>query len=606
MKAIEENTLIDDRYLVVSRVGSGGMADVYCADDQHLGRKVALKILHSRFAQDREFVERFRLEASHAAGLQHPNVVGIFDRGEFDGTYYIAMEYLEGETLKARLAAGLSVPEALRIARQVLAAARYAHKRGVIHRDIKPHNVIVDHEGNAKVADFGIARAGGSEITEVGSIRGTAQYLSPEQAQGKQAEAPSDLYSIGVVIYEMLTGRVPFEADSAVAVALKQVSETPEPPSKLNPDVSPALDAVVMRALEKDPARRFENADEFLTALDRAEANPTAPGEQTARFEPVSEAQLAAASGAGAGEPRQRSWRWIAIVGGIVLIATLGAWLVTRPGTVEVPPVTGQPVGLATQVLEGRGLNVEIRTVRRQTARDTVLEQSPPAGHEVKEGSTIVLTVSAGPGTVEVPKVTGLRERHARERLSELFQVKVEEEFSDRFEEGIAIGTQPEEGVEVPTGSTVTLITSLGVELIAVPDVTGRTREQAEVTLADAGLEARVEERSSTEPEGRVLDQSPLPGTEVERGDRVTIFVSSGEFEIADVVGEREPVAVRRLEAQGLRVSIEETPVASNRRVGQVIEQDPPGGTQVSRGGRVTLTVGSSAEDELQEEEELF
>jgi serine/threonine-protein kinase len=244
--------------------------------------------------------------------------------------------------------------------------------------------------------------------------------------------------------------------------------------------------------------------------------------------------------------------------------------------------------------------------VRRQTARDTVLEQSPPAGREVKEGDTVVLTVSSGPGTVEVPKVAGLSERRARERLEELFRVKVEERFSDRFEEGTAIGTRPEEGVEVPTGSTVALIVSLGVELVSVPNVTGRTQAQAEVSLADAGLDVRVEERSSFEPEGKVLDQSPLPGTEVERGERVTIFVSSGEFEVVDVVGEREDVARRRLETQGLRVSVEREPVASNRQIGRVIEQSPPGGTMTSRGSRVVITVGISAEEELDAEEELF
>jgi serine/threonine protein kinase len=247
---IREGTVLDDRYRIVRRIGSGGMADVWLAEDTHLQRQVALKILHFRFAQDKEFVERFRREAEAAAGLQHPNVVGVFDRGEVDRTYYIAMEYLEGRSMKELIDAGLTPDEAVRIVRQILEAARFAHRRGVIHRDFKPSNVIVDSEGKATVTDFGIARAGVSEITQTGSVMGTAHYLSPEQAQGLEVGETSDLYSIGVLLYEALTGKVPFEGDSAVAVALKQVSQSPQRPGALNPAVSPALDAVVMRALE--------------------------------------------------------------------------------------------------------------------------------------------------------------------------------------------------------------------------------------------------------------------------------------------------------------------------------------------------------------------
>ena len=251
------------------------MADVWCAEDTMLDRRVALKFLHERFAQDAQFVERFRREASAAAGLQHPNVVGVFDRGTYDGTHYIAMEYVEGPSLNDLIHRGLSVGEALEIVRQVLAGARYAHANGIVHRDLKPQNVLVDAEGRARVTDFGIARAGVSEITQTGSVLGTAQYLSPEQAQGLPVTATSDIYSIGVLLYEALTGRVPFEAESPVTVALKQVSERPRPPSELNPAVSRALDAVVLKALAKDPANRFASAEEFLAALDAAEADPS-------------------------------------------------------------------------------------------------------------------------------------------------------------------------------------------------------------------------------------------------------------------------------------------------------------------------------------------
>src|SRR5450631_2824899 len=266
---IDPETIIDGRYRVISRLGSGGMADVYLAEDQLLGRRVAVKVLHHHFAEDQEFVERFRREASSAAALSHPNIVGIFDRGEWNGTYYIAMEYVAGRPLKdlVRDQGPLEPAAAIDIVLQILQAARVAHKRGVIHRDLKPHNVILDDEGRARVTDFGIARAGASDMTLTGSIMGTAQYLSPEQAQGLAVSASSDLYSIGVILYELLTGVVPFEGETAVAIAFKQVSAVPRPPSTLNPALPYGLDVIVLRALAKDPAQRFADADEFIAAL---------------------------------------------------------------------------------------------------------------------------------------------------------------------------------------------------------------------------------------------------------------------------------------------------------------------------------------------------
>ena len=291
MSEYEAGSTIDGRYRVLSRIGAGGMADVYLAQDEQLGREVAVKLLHRRFSEDPAFVERFRREAQAAASLQHPNVVSVFDRGSFDGTYYIAMEYLPGRSLKQliREEAPLEPGRAVDLTVQILKAARFAHRRNVIHRDLKPHNVIVDDNDHAKVTDFGIARAGASDMTETGSIMGTAQYLSPEQAQGHAVSAPSDLYSVAIVLYEMLTGRVPFEGDSAVTIALKHVSETPVPPSQLNPAVGPALDQVVMWALNKDPADRPADADQFIAALEQVRGAVTGPvGEITATMRAVS------------------------------------------------------------------------------------------------------------------------------------------------------------------------------------------------------------------------------------------------------------------------------------------------------------------------------
>src|SRR5713226_196381 len=265
------NTLFDGRYRILRKLGTGGMANVYLAEDEVLGRRVAIKILNDRHAGDDQFVERFRREAKNAASLSHPNIVSIYDRGEAEGTYYIAMEYLDGRSLKELIVARGPAPIHLAVdyARQILAAIRFAHRHGIVHRDIKPHNVLVDGEGRLKVTDFGIARAGASQMTEAGSIIGTAQYLSPEQARGTAVDQRSDLYSLGVVLYELLTGTLPFNGDTPVEIAMKHLSTIPEPPSERKPDVPRDLDLIVMRALAKDPDDRYESAEEMDADLER-------------------------------------------------------------------------------------------------------------------------------------------------------------------------------------------------------------------------------------------------------------------------------------------------------------------------------------------------
>ncbi len=265
------DTLFDGRYMIVRKLGAGGMADVYLAEDQELGRRVAIKILNDRHANDDQFIERFRREAKNAAALNHPNIVSIYDRGEAEDTYYIAMEYLDGRTLKELVVGRGPAPVnvAVEYARQILSALRFAHRHGIVHRDIKPHNVLVDREGRVKVTDFGIARAGTSQMTEAGSIVGTAQYLSPEQARGTEVDQRSDLYSLGVVLYELLTGQTPFDGDTPVEIAMKHLSATPRPPSQIRRDVPRDLDMVVMRALAKDPATRYQSAEEMEADLER-------------------------------------------------------------------------------------------------------------------------------------------------------------------------------------------------------------------------------------------------------------------------------------------------------------------------------------------------
>jgi eukaryotic-like serine/threonine-protein kinase len=602
---VAENTVVDGRYRILRRLGAGGMAEVWCAEDTQLDRKVALKILQPRFAQDNEFVERFRREASSAAGLQHPNVVNVYDRGEFDGTYYIAMEYVEGASLRDLINQGMSVEAAVGVVRQILAAARFAHANGVIHRDLKPGNVLVDRNGRATVTDFGIAKAGPSEITQTGSVMGTAQYLSPEQAQGLEVTAASDLYSIGVILYELVTGEVPFAADSAVAVALKQVSEMPRPPSELNPAVSRALDAVVMRALAKDPANRFASADEFEAALDAAERDPsTAPFETAVHgIPPVVPPDAAEAREADGGPPRpseqardeerrRRRWRWV-IVGALLLgLVALAVWALTRPAQATVPSVIGTDVEAATAALEDEGFEVDVTESPSQAKRGKVIEQDPRAGESADEGSTVVLSVSSGPGVARVPGVAGLRVDEATKRLEDAgFRVETVERFSDEVDSGLAIGTQPKQGTRVEQDSVVTLLVSKGPDLVEIPSVLGRDQDDAGAELEAAGFIVNVDTAESDQPAGTVIEQQT--GT-LPRGSVVDITVSTGAAQVTveSVIGDTKEAARATLRAQGLKVSVQKQDVDTESDDGIVLEQSPSGGTQVDARSTVTILVG--------------
>jgi eukaryotic-like serine/threonine-protein kinase len=590
--ALQPGQQLGDRYTLVSRLGGGGMADVWLADDSMLGRKVALKFLHERFAQDAQFVERFRREAQAAAGLQHPNVVGVYDRGETDGRPWIAMEYVEGASLKDLIGRGLTVGEAVEIIRQILQGTKFSHERGIIHRDLKPQNVLVDREGRARVADFGIARAGASEITQTGSVLGTAQYLSPEQAQGLETGVPSDLYSIGVMLYETLTGRVPFEADTPVAVALKQISETPRRPSELNPQVPPALDAVVMRALAKDPANRFQSADEFIAALDAAEVDPSGG------------TALAAAVAETPTEDERPWWRrpWVIALAVIaLLLAGVAAFALTRPGKdARVPNVLGEPVESAREQIDAAGFEFARRSEPTCSPRDTVTEQDPQAASQAEEGSTVTVTVSLGL-SVNVPDVVGETEREATDRLEdEQLLVTSEERASRNVDPGHVISSTPPAGTEVECKSPVTIFVSKGAKLITLPDLIGQPEEVARSQLERLGLIVNVDTRDADEEEGTVIGQDPGPGSELLRNDQVTLVVSTGAGSVIvpDVVGQSEDSARASLGDRGLSVDVVEQETEDSSDDGRVLSQAPPPGSRVRSGDRVTIVVGVFVEPE--------
>jgi beta-lactam-binding protein with PASTA domain/predicted Ser/Thr protein kinase len=623
---IDPETIIDGRYRVISRLGSGGMADVYLAQDQLLGRDVAVKVLHHHFAEDQEFVERFRREASSAAALSHPNIVAIFDRGEWNGTYYIAMEYVAGRPLKAlvRERGALDPATAIEIVIQILRAARFAHRRGVIHRDLKPHNVILDEEGRARVTDFGIARAGASDMTLTGSIMGTAQYLSPEQAQGLAVTAAADLYSIGVILYELLTGVVPFEGETAVAIAFKQVSAEPLAPSALNPALPPALDAVVLRALAKDPAQRFADADELIAALEHVRQMLPAPASAAATTVLDGHAQQAAARayagvgslllaepGTGQHEPaassqdpaqrrrRRRRLLWALAAVLVLAAAALAAVLLTRaPASVLVPNVTGKTEQAAGAALRAAGF-VPVPSLHTSTtvATGLVISQAPTAGSAAKKGSRVGIVVSGGPATVPLMDVSGLTEAKAVAALRHAhFKTRTKTESSTTTEAGVVIGTEPSAETDVEEGRLITVLVSSGPAPVHVPDVTGQTLEAAEATLTNAELAVgTVTKRvSNTQAAGTVLAQSPTSGGSVRAGSKVDLKVAQApkEVEVPEVVGAAEAAAVAALKHAGFKAKVEQRATSEQAQVGVVLEQSLTAGAHARKGTTVTILVG--------------
>ena len=618
------NTLFDGRYRIVRKLGSGGMADVYLAEDEELGRRIAIKILNDRHANDESFVERFRREAKNAAGLSHPNIVAIYDRGEAEGTYYIAMEYLDGRSLKELIVSRGPAPISVAIdyARQILAALRFAHRNGIVHRDIKPHNVMADADGRLKVTDFGIARAGVSQMTEAGSIIGTAQYLSPEQARGSPVDQRSDLYSVGVVLYEMLTGKTPFSGETPVEIAMKHLSDPPRPPSLDRPDISPDLDMVVLRALAKNPEDRFQTAEEMDAELERV-------GRGLGVTAATADAATMVLSGADAAPtsiipprrppattpsyryaeppPRRRAiWPWLLALFLIVLAGVAGWYAfgqiqdsLSGSSTASVPYVVAQREDLAVQNIREQGLEPIVHRAPHESVKvGVVFDQSPDGGVRIDKGGRVDITVSTGPPKVEVPNVKG---RSRDDAIAAIVQAKLKPKVREVFNKadpGTVVAQAPAGGELVNEGSTVQINVSKGLEPLEVPNVIGQQYDNAAGQLQGRGFAVARRDVDSSQPKDTVIDQQPKGGSELARGGTVTLYVSKGpkQSTIPDVTSQDEAAATQALEQSGFTVDVVDQDTFDPNQDGIVLSQDPPGGTKAKPGSTVTIIVGRFVE----------
>ena len=625
------NTLFDGRYRIMRKLGAGGMANVYLAEDQELGRRVAIKILNDRHAGDDQFVARFRNEAKNAASLSHPNIVSIYDRGEAEGTYYIAMEYLDGKSLKELILERGPAPVSVAVdyARQILAALRFAHRNGLVHRDIKPHNVLVDGEGHVKVTDFGIARAGASQMTEEGSIIGTAQYLSPEQARGTQVDQTSDLYSLGIVLYEMLTGAVPFTGDSPVEIAMKHLSATPEALSTQRADIPHALDMVVLRALAKDPTARYPSADEMDADLERVGRGL---GVSRATEEAATTVLSGAAFANGAatsivpaeaatqlrGRPpgddyfdystpvRERSiWPWLLAILLVAGAAIAGFYVynqiqdqLNQAKPVGVPYLVGIKEANAVQVIHGLGLNTDPQHIHRQPndsePKGYVFDQNPNQGDRVGRGSFVELWVSTGKAQVTVPDLVGENQNDAVAKLTAMNLRFDVHDISSSKPQGTVIAQNPPAETKVAEKTSVRINVSSGPRPVGIPDVRGSSYETAASQLQAVGFAVARQDAESDQSAGTVIDQTPAPNNFAPKGSTVTLTVSKGPTTtgVPNVENEDEQTARSQLEASGFRVTVEREATTDEGLDGFVLRQDPPPGTQLKPKSRVTIVVG--------------
>lgn len=589
------------------------MAEVYLAHDNVLDRDVALKVMSRRYADDEEFVERFKREAQSAAALSHPNIVSIYDRGESeDGTYYIAMEYLPGGTLKDRISKRGALPPrtAAAVALQIAEALRAAHHAGVVHRDIKPHNVLVTASGDVKVGDFGIARAASSStMTRTGSILGTAHYISPEQAMGEPVGPQSDLYSLGIVLYEMLTGNLPYDAETPIGIAMKHVNGYLVPPQAVNPEVPEGMNIITARLLAKNPDDRYADAEELIEDLEsvidgleptRAVTHvmnrPTSTRRARARTMPTSPPKVKGA------ERRRRSWRAIplALLLLVLLAALAYAFAQSRmTPKVEVPNLVGyssieeaqSKVGDGFEIVKGKGTQSEEPV-------GTIVAQNPKAGTEASEGSKVSVDVVEAQ-IAKLPDVKGKTREEAEQTLTDAgFKVETNTKESSAQEKDYVVEQDPQGGgsATAEVGSSVAITVGAGTSTVKVPNLYNLTPDGARQALEAAKLSLgnQAETPSDQVPKGQIVDQKPAADTDAEPGSSVDIVVSSGpnQLPVPNVIGRNVEEAKQTVWNAGFGYVIQL--VQSNQPAGTVVSTDPPAGTLLDPSSR-NVTVGQSS-----------
>lgn len=630
--------VFSNRYEIQREIAQGGMAEVYLAHDQLLNRPVALKALFPEYAREPSFVERFRREAQAAANLNHPNIVAIYDWGQEDGTYFIVMEYVEGRSLRdlIRAEAPIDANTSAEVTAEIASALAFAHRNGVVHRDVKPGNVLLTRTGTVKVTDFGIARAGASDgLTQTGSVMGTATYFSPEQAQGLPVDGRSDVYALGVVLYEMVTGVAPFTADSPVSVAYKHVRETAVLPTERNPDVPADLERIIVTALSKEPENRYQTADDMRADILRFRRgrpvigaaataivvdNPTPGAGAAARATPAA-AAAAAAYGAStimnprvdergrvAGlttAPRKRKNTvlvWVltllglAAVVGAILFAAIK--LGSSQETVSVPSEATKNVAVATADLESHHFKVTVQRVPDPVAAvDIVVRQDPAAGKNATRGSLVTLFVSSGTAQKVIPFdiTTGRTADDVTNELKNLGFVVTPQLQANSAPSGTVYDSTPKPGTNAAVGSTVTILVSTGPAPTAVPQVKDLSFDQATQQLEQNGftnLGPAIQETNDSVPSGSVIRTDPPAGQKVALSTKINIYVSSGAqtVQVPGEVGVTEAAAKADLESKGFTVSTLRK--VDDANVGVVVSQSPGGGSQAPANSQVVLTIG--------------
>ncbi|MGH3903888.1 MAG: Stk1 family PASTA domain-containing Ser/Thr kinase [Pseudonocardiaceae bacterium] len=622
--------LLSERYELGETLGYGGMSEVHRGRDVRLGRDVAIKVLRADLARDPQFQHRFRKEAQNAAALNHPAIVAVYDTGETDSNYgplpYIVMEFVSGRTLRdiVKTEGPMSEQRAMETMADVCAALDFSHRGGIIHRDVKPANVMITDAGAVKVMDFGIARAlaDGQGVTQTAAVIGTAQYLSPEQARGESVDARSDVYAAGCVLYELITGDPPFTGDSPVAVAYQHVREDPTPPSHQNPGVSATMDAIVLKAMSKNPANRYQSAAEMRSDLVRALSGqrPMAPmvmtdADRTSMLDagptqaiPPTRHRPEPAGGRGEDGRRSRPGIWIlaaAVAAGVIAMLLLlftdvfGA----GPTPVAVPDVVGQPVLPAEQALNAAGFETERNNVESDPENLGRVVAMNPSGTALP-GSTIRLDVGTGPAEVEVPNLLGLDVGQAQASLEGVGLVLAPDQrqrvVRDEGDVGRVVEQGPSAGAKLSKGAPVTITVGVPPETVAVPNVVGSNVEQARGNISAAGLTPQIQEVDSAEPTGRVLQQDPAGGTQVEAGSPVTLTVSRGnQLQMPDLTGQTPGQAQSTMQGLGWtgNFNVVTRTVDDDDLDGRIIDQDVQPGSPFTADQTITITVGEEQGD---------